>query len=250
MGLTRISGKFSIVIPIILVLFISAYFYPVTQAQSNTTFSAKDQFLIPNSNGSINFATNGSYSSATFDGVSWAFKNLNINGSFPLQNFLVSAQNSNVTIFSFFSSNNATTTLRLRYSVEGNGKQIFNFGLPSHVNGVDWTIVKTVNRKNIFLTPGTDYTISSNGTIVVNAATGNFSIAHYNFYNNNLLHSNLPFYEQHSVAIATLSVVAIVIVLFTVITVRNRQNFVNKKLSNGALQKNGNLSSLKNKEKT
>ena len=134
--------------------------------------------------------------------------------------------------------------------MEGNGKQIFNFGLPSHVNGVDWTIVKTVNRKNIFLTPGTDYTISSNGTIVVNAATGNFSIAHYNFYNNNLLHSNLPFYEQHSVAIATLSVVAIVIVLFTVITVRNRQNFVNKKLSNGALQKNGKLSSLKNKEKT
>jgi hypothetical protein len=237
LGLTRISGKLSIVIPIILILFISSYIYPNTQAQSNTSFSPDDQFLIPSYNGSINFARNGSYSNATFESESWTFENLNINGSVPLQNFLVSAQNSNVTIFSYFSSNTTITTLRLRYAVEGNGKQIFNFGQQGHVNEVDWTIVKTVDRKNIFLTPGTDYTISPNGTIVVNGATGNFSIAHYNFYYNNLLNSNLPFYEQHSVAIATSTATAIIIVLAIVMAVRNRKYLAEKNLETALLQK-------------
>ena len=251
MGFTRSNGKFSIVIPIIILLFLFSYLYPDIIAQSNTTFSSKDQFLVPNNNGAINFVTNGSYSNATFESNIWTFENLNINGSTSLQNFSVSAENSNVTIVSYFSSNNATTTLRLRYLVEGNGKQIFNFGLQSHVNGVDWSVIKTVNRRNIFLTPGKDYTISSNGTIVVNGATGNFSIAHYNFSNNsNLLHSNLPFYLQHSVAITTSAVVAIVIVLSTVIAVRNRKYSAVKNLDNGALPKNGKLSTLKDKEKT
>jgi hypothetical protein len=194
------------------------------------------------------FAQNGSYSKATLENNGWTFENLNINGSMPLQNFSVSAQNSNVTIFSYFSSNNATTTLRLRYSVEGEGKQIFNFGQQTHVNGVDWTIVKTLNRKNTFLTPGTDYTISSNGTFIVNGGTGNFSIAHYNFYNNNLLHSNLPFYLQHSVAIVTSAVIAIFVVLSTVIAVRNRKCLAGEKLGNDVLTKNS-KPSLKDKEK-
>jgi hypothetical protein len=138
----------------------------------------------------------------------------------------------------------------LRYAVEGNGKQIFNFGQQGPINGVDWTVVKTVNRKNIFLTPGTDYTISSNGTIVVNGATGNFSIAHYNFYNNNLLHSNLPFYLQHSVAIATSVATAVVIVLAAGIVARNRKSLAEEKLGNSSLQKNNDFSMIVDKEKT
>ena len=251
MGLTRISGKLSIVIPIILILFIFSYIYPSTQAQSNTSFSPKDRFLIPSYNGAINFATNGSYSNATFESESWIFENLSINGSMPLQNLLVSAQNSNVTIFSYFSSNNTITTLRLRYEVEGNGKQIFNFGQQGPVqNVVDWTIVKTVNHQNIFLTPGTDFTFSPDGTIVVNGATGNFSIAHYNFYYNNLFNSNLPFYERHSVAITTSAAVAIVIVLTVVIMVRNRKYLTEKKLGDGALSRSGEALTLDGKEKT
>ena len=251
MGLARISGKFSLVIPIILILFISSYFFPNIQAQSNTTFSPEDQFLIPSHNGEINFATNGSYSNARFENNNWTFENLNINGSTSLQNFSVSAQNSNVTIFSYFSSNNTLTTLRLRYAVEGNGKQIFNFGQQSQLqNAVDWTVIKTVDRKNEFLTPGTDWTFSSDGTIVVNGGTGNFSIAHFNFYNNNLLNSNLPFYEKHSVAIATSAGVAVVLVLAVVIAVTNRKYLTGKKLGNGFLTKNGEMPTIKNKETT
>ena len=249
MGLTKVGNKFLVVIVVIFILFIPLWICPNSQGQNNTSFSPENQFLIPSYNGAVSFAQNGSYSKATLENDGWAFENLQMNGSFPIQNFLVSAQNSNVTIFSYFSSNNATTTLRLRYTVEGNGKQIFNFGLQSHVNGVDWTIVKTVNRKNVFLTPGTDYTISSNGTIVVNGATGNFSIAHYNFYNNNLLHSNLPFYEQHSVAIATSASLASIAVLVVVIGVRNRKYLSEKKLGNGAIKRNGEMPTIKDKEK-
>lgn len=249
---TRISGKLLFVIPIILILFISSYIYPGIQAQSNTSFSSANQFLIPSYNGAISFAANGSYSKAALENEVWTFENLNIHGSTPLQNFSVSSQNSNVTIFSFFSSNNATTTLRFRYSVEGSGKQIFNFGLQGHVqNAVDWTIVKTVNRKNIFLTPGPDFTISSNGTIVVNGATGNYTIDHFNFNNNNnLFNSKLPFYEQHSIAIVTSIVVAIVVVLAVVVAVKNTKFLTEKKLGNGVQTKNGDFSSLNDKEKT
>lgn len=250
MGPNRISGKSSIVIAVILILFISSWTYPNTKAQSNIHFTPEDQFLIPSSNGAVRFAVNGSYSSATLENGSWAFKNLSVNGTTPLQNFFVSAQDSNITIFSYFSSNFTITTLRLRYAVEGSGKQSFNFGQQGQVNGVDWTIVKTVDRKNTFLTPGTDYKFSPNGEIVVNGATGNYSIIHYNFSNNRLLNSNLPFYEQQSVAIATSAAVAIVIVLAVVVAVRNRKNLNDKKLDNGTIAKNGKLTTLKDKEKT
>jgi hypothetical protein len=217
LGLTRIGGKLSIVIPIILILFISSYICPNTQAQNNTSFSPKDQFLIPSSNGEISFAVNGSYSNATFENGSWAFKNLSISGSTHLQNFLVSAQNSNITILSYFSSN-TTSRLLLRYTVEGNGKQIFNFG-QGPINGVDWTIIKTINRQN----------------------------AHFNFYNINSLNSNLPFYKQHSVAIATSAVTAIVIVLATFVAVRNRK--YEKKVNSSASAINVKKSALKDAEK-
>jgi hypothetical protein len=249
-GLTKISHKFSAVIAVLFILFISSWICPNSQAQNNTSFGPANQFLIPTYNGVVSFSANGSYSNATFENNGWTFENLNINGSTPLQKFSVSAQNSNITIFSYFSSSNATTTLRLRYAVEGNGKQIFNFGLKGPVNGADWTVIKTVDRKSIFLTPGPDYTISSSGTIVVNGATGNFSIAHYNFNNNNLFNSNLPFYLQHSVAITTSAVVAIVIVLSAVIAVRNRKYLTAKKLGNGAPARISEHSSLKDKEKT
>ena len=248
MGLTIFERKLSIVIPIILILFISSYFCLITQAQNVTFFSPKDQFLIPSRNAAISFAVNGSYSNATLENGSWVFKNLSVNGSIPIRNFLVSAQDSNVTIFSYFSFNTTIRSLGLRYVVEGNGKQIFNFGL-GHINAVDWTIVKTVDRKNVFLTPGTYYTISTNGTIVVNGATGNFTIFRFSFSNVNL-NSNLPFQEKHSVALVTLAVIAIVIVLAVVIAVRNRKYLAEKKLGDRAAAKNGKLPTIKNEEKT
>ena len=250
MSPNRFRGKSLIVIAVIIIVIISSLTYSNIKAQSNIRFTPADQFLIPSSNGAVSFAVNGSYSSATLENGGWAFKNLSVNGTTLLQNFFVSAQDSKINIFSYFSSNFTITTLRLRYAVEGNGKQSFNFGQQGHFNGVDWTIVKTVDRKNTFLTPGTDYKFSTDGEIVVNGATGNYSIIHYNFSNNRLLNSNLPFYQQQSVGFITSAVVAIVIVLAVVIAMRNRKNLNDKKLGNGAVSKNGKPTTLNGKEKT
>lgn len=166
-----------------------------------------------------------------------------MNRSTSLKNFLVSAQNSNITIFTYVSSN-FTQTLRLSYAVVGNGKQVFNFG-QSRGNGIDWTVTHTVNGKTAFLTEGVDWTISSNGTVVVNYhATGNFSVIRYSFANN-ISPSNLPFYEQHSVAIATLAAVVIVVVLAVVLVVRNNTNLRGKSVHN--TNRKGSL--LKDREK-
>lgn len=216
-----------------LTIFISSLLFSNTQAQNYTSFSSADQFQIPLYNGTVSFAVNGSYSQATLYNDSWAFQNLIMNRSTTLNNFRVSAQNCNVTIFAYTASN-TSQTLRLRYSVSGDGKQIFSFGqIPGIQNSIDWYVVHTINGKSIFLTPGVDWTISPDGTVVVNAATGNFSVVHFNSGDTALLNSNLPFYEQHSVAITISAVVAIVLLLAVFITVRNKTYLTEKKVVKG-----------------
>ncbi len=249
MRLKIINVKVSGIIALICILFICLSIYPDAQAQTNISFSPQDQFNIPTYNGSVSFAVNGSYSQATLENDSWTFQNLSMNRSTALNNFLVSAQNCNITIFSYAASN-TTQTLRLRYAVTGAGKQIFYFGqIPGVQNSINWYVVNTINGKTIFLTPGVDWTISRNGTVVVNAATGNFSVVRFNTFNTISLNSNLPFYEQHSAAIATSAVVAIVLVLAVGITLRNRTYLTEKKAETNvsAIIK---TSSLKDSEKT
>lgn len=229
MGLKQINSKVSAVIALMLILFISSSIYPNIKAQTAISFSPADQFQIPSYNGTVSFAVNGNYSQATLYNDSWAFQNLSMNRSTTLSNFRVSAQNCNITIFAYTASN-TSQTLRLRYSVAGAGYQIFSFGqIHSAQNSVDWYVVHTVNGKSIFLTPGVDWTISRNGTVVVNAATGNFSVVHFNSGDTALLNSNLPFYEQHSVAIITSAAIAIVLVLAVVITVKSKTYLTKKK---------------------
>ncbi len=229
LGLKQINSKVSAVIALMLILFISSSIYPNIKAQTAISFSPADQFKIPSYNGTVSFAVNGNYSQATLYNDSWAFQNLSMNRSTTLSNFRVSAQNCNITIFAYTASN-TSQTLRLRYSVAGAGYQIFSFGqIQGAQNSVDWYVVHTVNGKSIFLTPGVDWTISRNGTVVVNAATGNFSVVHFNSGDTALLNSNLPFYEQHSVAIATSAGLAVVVILAVVLAVRNNKLVTGKK---------------------
>ena len=59
--------------------------------------------------------------------------------------------------------------------------------------------------------------------MVVNGSPGNFSIFRFGNLFSGLPNSNLPFYEQHSVAIATSAVVAGVVGLAIVLAVRNNK---------------------------
>jgi hypothetical protein len=95
---------------------------------------------------------------------------------------------------------------------------------------VEWSVIV---GNNVFMAEGEGWSISHDGSMVVTGITGNVSIAHWDFGGNGLSSSNLPFYQQHSVAIATVMAVAIVISLAVVIKIKNRD-----KLAKNAQVKN------------
>jgi hypothetical protein len=150
---------------------------------------------------------------------------LKLNGSEPLSNLKVSTQNSNITIFYYVEFNTTLRRVMISYSVEGQGKQALNLGIGSLEgtwSGIDWSVISTRVGANVFMTEGKDWTISKDGTIVVTGVTGNVSIIHWGFFENGLSTSNLPFYQQHSVAIVTAAAVTVTIVFAVAIKVRNR----------------------------
>jgi len=225
-GFVKISrGKVSTGIAIIFIIFILSLACSNSQAQTSIAFKPTDIFLVPAYNGSISFGVNGTYSAATFENNTWTFTNLNLTGSQPLENLEFSTQNSNVTIFSCVTSNNTgLQTIRLRYAVEGRGKQILNLGLsPQEAGlapGAEWSVI--VNN-NVFLAEGNVWSISHDGTMIINGESGNVSIVHYGFFGNGMSNSNLPFFQQHSVAVAIATALAIVVVIAVVIKVKNRE---------------------------
>ena len=114
---------------ILVIALVFPYICSSTQAQTNATFSSADKFTIPAYNGVVSFAVNGSCTKATLENDTWTFNGLTLNGSFPLGNLKFSAQNCNITIISYFSTNyNSRRLGYLRYYVEGQGEQAVNLG--------------------------------------------------------------------------------------------------------------------------
>jgi hypothetical protein len=227
--LVTINSNVSAGIAIIVILCIFPWVCSFTQAQTVVSFQPSDKFSIPSNNGSVSFAVNGTYSNATFENDTWTFVNLHLSGSQPLEDFTFSTQDSNVTIFSYRSNNNTSfQSVRIKYAVEGQGKQTLNLGLGPEKGGssssLEWSVI--VNN-NVFLAQGEGWTISDDGTMVINGATGNVSVVHYGFFGsfgNGLQNSNLPFYQQHSVAIAIGAAAAIVVVISVVINLKIRKS--------------------------
>jgi hypothetical protein len=234
-GCVKINrDKVSAGIAIIVIMFILSLTCPNTQAQTNITFNPADKFLVPTYNGSISFAVNGTYSNAAFENNTWIFTNLQLNGSQLLENFQISAQNSNVTIFSCLAVNVGFPILFFSYAIEGKGEQILNLGLgPSALldSGAEWSVsvsnVSLVNTSSLsthftILAEGDDWSISHDGTITVNGLSGDVNIIYTNYLGNVTSSSKLPFYQQYSVAIATATALVIVVVIAVVIKVKNR----------------------------
>jgi hypothetical protein len=216
-------NKVSAGIAIIVIVLIFPWTCPNTQAQTDITFSPADKFSIPSYNGTISFAVSGNYSKATLENDTWTFMNLRLNDSQPLENFKISSQNSNVTIFSYQTYNTSSFQIvLLRYLVEGQGKQILNLGFVSQGGlsaSVEWSVIV---GNNVFIAEGEGWSISHDGSMVVTGVTGNVSIAHWDFGGNGLSSSNLPFYQQHSVAIVIAMVVAVTIIVAIVIKVKSK----------------------------
>ncbi len=221
-------GKVSTGIAIIFIIFILSLTCPNTQAQTNISFTTVDKFYTPENNGSIGFAVNGTYSNATFENNTWTFMNLRLNGSLPIENLEFSAQNCNVTIFSYQAFNTTTfNILLLSYVVEGQGKQILNLGLGSQEGGLgasaEWSVLFGTH---VFTDEGDGWNLLPDGTLIVTGASENenVTIVHYVFLDSFGSNSNLPFYQQHSVAIIIAVAVAATVIVTVVIKVNSRKN--------------------------
>jgi hypothetical protein len=227
-GLVTINdNKISGGIVIIAIIFIFLLTCPNTQAQTNTTFTPSTQFSIPDSNGSVSFGVNGTYSTVALENNAWTFTNLRLNGSLPLKNFQISTQNSNVTILYYVAINNTAFNIKslvMGYTVEGKGTQILNFGfgpLAGDLNAkYEWTVT---GNNTVFLNEGASWSVSNNQVMTVKGETGNVTLAHFIFSNTVVPKSNLPFYQQHSVAIAITIAVALVVVVAVLIKVKTKE---------------------------
>ena len=220
------SNKVSIGIAIVVIIFTLSLSCPNTQAQTNIAFTPADKFSIPEYNGSISFAVNGTYSIATFENNTWTFTNLHLNRSRLFENLTISTQNSNVTILSYTTSNNTEfQNAQLRYMVEGKGKQILNLDLGSGEGELEWSV--TFN--NHLIDEGEGWNVLHGGTVVVTGATGDVSVVRDDYFN-----YNAPAYQQHSVAIIIAVAVAITVVIVVVIKVKNRENLNESELVKSA----------------
>ena len=205
---------------ILLIALLFFYFFPNAQTQTRQEFTPKDRYDIPQLNGSIRFAANGSYQSATLGNNTWLFNDLRFNISRPQGNLKVSAQNSNITIFSYQSINFIGRSEFLRVKVDGIGTQTVNLGLNTtrKTSSSEWSVIIP---GSIFLAEGEGWKLQPDNTVIITGITGNFSVVHYNLGINE--DENLPFYQKHSIAIITAAVLASTIAAAAIINLKGRK---------------------------
>ena len=200
-----------------------------TQAQTQTIFTTADTFSIPQYNSTISFAQNGSYSSATLENGSWAFKNLKLdsqnlsflglNATQGLGELRLSAQNSNVTIWTYISVNYSFPVDLLSYYVEGTGNQTVNLGLnTSRSSSDEWSVIVS---DSVFLPLGQSWRLLPDDSVLVWGETGNVTVVHFSF---NTEYRNLSFFLQHYVGLFVVLLLVATIIIALVIRVRARKS--------------------------
>jgi hypothetical protein len=71
---------------------------------------------------------------------------------------------------------------------------------------------------NVFLVEGQGWTLLPDNTLVITSAASNITVLHFDFRNS--VNGNLLFYIEHSVALTTVTMLAIVATLTIIIKVR------------------------------
>jgi hypothetical protein len=198
-----------------------SYFCPISQAQTRQTFTPSDKFNIPEINGSVSFAFNGSYSEAKLENNSWVFKDLILNSNQSLGNLKISTENSNIIIQSIRAVNSSFRSSRLTYTVEGVGKQTVNFDFNSSQlpNVSEWSV--NLDGRS-YVGEGKGWNLLRDNTVVVTGAAKNATVVHYTFIGS-FDDSNLPLYQRHSIFISTIAAVALTVAVAIIIKVRVRK---------------------------
>jgi hypothetical protein len=196
------------------------------QAQSSANLEPSSSFAIPELNGNINFVLNGTYAQASLQNNTWVFVNLQSIDLLRPQNMSVSVTDCNVTIASYRMFNITIVGMFLNYLVYGQGNQTFHFN-PLQRGG-DWSV--TFNGS--FIGENEGWLLSPGGTLTVYKAPSgsNVTLAYFVFpdaLGGNGNNSNLPFFQRHSVIIATSIAVTITMgaaVAVTIVSKRNQHN--------------------------
>lgn len=203
---------------------------PSVHAQNLTTeFTSDTEFKVPQLNGVIRFAQNGSYTHAALEGDSWVFTHLSLNGSEPLGNLTISAKDSQITIYTFYSSADSGFFGRIgaiRYFASGVGEQTFNLALDVNhsTHQSEWgVIVSDSNGDEVFLAEGKDWRLDSDNTVTVDGVEGLVNVIYFGSMFRNADESDKPWVEQHSVAIATVVVLAATVAAATIISFKGRR---------------------------
>ena len=209
----------------IIVLSLSCFGF-FARGQSETAFTPADKFDIPVNNGSISFAVNGNYEQANLENNAWSFGNLRLNNSQTTAklNLKVSSKDSDVTITSCEITNNTfggalVRNARIRYTVIGQGIQVFYLGLDP--KGGDWNVV----FNGVYMGKNDGWSLSPDGTLTVTEAPGNVTLSFYGFpgsFGGGGEGFNESFLTQHHVVIITTVAVATTVLLATVIKTRKR----------------------------
>ena len=204
----------------IVIVIVLAFFpiYSNTQAQTNITFTPNDTFTIPETNGSIHFAVNGSCTSATLLNGAWIFTDLKLVNYLTNGTLKFSTENSNITIYYFRTTGQFGRTTSIKYNVEGQGKQYINLGLNTtkSTDPSEWLI--TVPKGGAVV-HGIGWNLLSDNTVVLNGLTGNVTVSHFNY---TFPSSTGPFYVQHSITIIIAAVVAATIAVAVLIKIKVR----------------------------
>ena len=201
-------------------------------AAAATHFTPQDIFRIPELNGNINFAFDGSYTDAKLENNVWIFEGLELNNTeivqqygftdfTPLRNLKVSAQNSNVTLLAFLSFNFSLQIEMVAFNVEGWGTQTINLGLnDTNTRSVaEWSIM--TDNGATFLAEGSGWTLLDDNSIEIDYGPGNISVIHYYLTDPSM--ANLSFLAQHYVTLLTGAVLAATLAIATAITFRHRR---------------------------
>ena len=199
--------------------------------QLETSFTPADRFNLQSLDGAISFGLNGTYSTATLANNTWVFENLRLNGSQPLDTLKVSTQGSSITINSYRTFNFTLTGATLRYEAHGQGQQTFNIGIAAGEGrgGVhpEWSVIVEnpfENPNYVWVGEGEGWAIKPDGTLTVTGVVGNVSISYFSFLELIENETDLPFYEQHSVSIATITLVAVIASLGAIIRLKTKKN--------------------------
>lgn len=221
-----------LLIVLVCLALVGTAFYSVSSAQAVTPFTPDAAFSIPAYNATVFFALDGSYTQATLQNDTWTFNDLTFSNSVSLSSFSVSAQNCNVTLYFsglFQGYLRVGEAGLLQYNVTGAGVQRFNFGLsPSFATDVRYRDLM-VRFSSEFFTNSSEvvqesegWQLSSDGSVTVTGAVTGASIMYVD-YSQMYADSTQPFYVQHSVTIAAVALVLLLVAVGLALRFRSKK---------------------------